>query len=339
MRDESADDNEIDGTPFSRKAYQLRFKLRVIDYIDLAIARNPHLDLALEKKELAARNQAASQFNVVLTNVRRWYDERVELRNRAASDASAAKLIDDHKPQFPLAESHLGEWMRVERNLEHILGRAAITAKFRSLVALHHSAAASADFKYSNAWFENCMRRLGFSWRAITRKASATAADQMPTMTTFVSKLSRRMGRAAKKQALAIDKEVVLLNAANDVFAAQQLAAPRAIARDPHNAQLVKGALHLRTSVTATYRLFNDQIEQRDAARGLLAHQFGIGPWARFNVDQVPLHFGIHSTHTYAEKGVASVPGTGMHNEHKESRDATLQICSTAAASPHCSRV
>lgn len=310
-----------------RKSYQLRYKLRVLDYLDLDVARNPNISLSQVEKERIARTKAMKHFNLPDSNVRNWWQAREALRARPRADAAANKLVDSHSAKFPVAESQLRSWMVEQRRLERILDRAAITAKFKSLVAAEHGAAAAGDFKFSRWWFASCMTRIGFSWRAITRKASQTLGDQLPTMTMFVAKLSRRMNRAARKQATAISKEADRLSANGEIAAAQALLAPRFIARDVNQPLLVKGELHLIENETESYRLFNDRVVQGEAARGLLSHPFGIGPWARFNVDQVPIHFGINATHTYDAAGVSAVPATGLHNEHKESRDATLQVC------------
>jgi hypothetical protein len=55
-------------------------------------------------------------------------------------------------------------------------------------------------------------------------------------------------------------------------------------------------------------------------------HPMGIPSALRLNVDQSPLNLDIDGRYTYDEKGAKAVHVVARHGQHKDSRDATLQI-------------
>ena len=225
--------------------------------------------------------------------------------------------------QHPEAENELGAWMRDERDAAHTLSRRAIAAQFKAILRARDAVAAD-RFLYSKRWFAACMRRLGFSWRLTTRRASTTKAARLPRMVQYVSDLSARVARVARKEAArrqeqraSVEFERVLGGSAPPLYAEARIKRAREVHSDEFEA-------------------FYDLDTMQKIARGEVGHHFGVPPAQRFNVDQVPVHAGYNSRYTWAVRGSNSVETTARHGAHKVSFEfamASLAILLNCAIS------
>jgi len=319
--------------PLYRHAYQARYKLNVLTDIE-RMARESTADLSMEEKLVAARLLVGERRDIHRVTLLGWWKERDKLR--ALSFLNKRKLrLSKRKSAFPDVEAELRVWMLEERAKSRRLSRRVLVAHFRKLLERSRGVAVVRTFKYSRAWFRGCMDRIGFSYRTQTRKSSHSLVDRLPVMTLWLARFSRRMLRQQTKRLAVRAATLAVARMANDVDVVTRLSVPLRVlgAADVAPALMTKGAVH-DAATSDSYSLFTNKEMQQLVARGEVEHRFGIPPFARFNVDQVPLQLGEFSKYSYDVTGANSVPVLGRHGEHKDSREATAQVCVNASGVP-----